>query len=102
MYNISMKRKGFIMDISPSITEQAEFLKIHAHCIGYRISSTCKEKYYIYDHLDYKTGIIKSYGYVVYYEKKNKMKDYLPIRITKSSPRAVQLMVDAIGLHFGE
>lgn len=87
---------------TPSIAEQAEFLKIHAHCLGYRISSTVKEKYYIYDHLDYTNGKVKSYGYVVYYEKKKKYKDYLPVKIVKTTPHAVQLMVDAIGLHFGE
>lgn len=86
----------------PSISDQAEFLKIHAHCLGYKITDTKKEKYYIYDHLDYNTGVVNSYGFIVYYERKKKNKDYLPVRVAKSTPQAVQLIVDAIGLHFGE
>ena len=69
----------------PSISDQADFLKIHAHCLGYKITDTKKEKYYIYDHLDYNTGTISSYGFIVYYERKKKNKDYLPVskRIAK-------------------
>lgn len=89
------------MDIL-SISAQAQFLKIHAHCLGYKITDIKKEKYYIYDHLDYNTGVVESYGFIVYYERKKKNKDYLPVRITKDTPQAVQLMVDSIGLHLGE
>ena len=80
----------------PSITDRAEYLKIHAHCLGYRFSSHYKEKYYIYDHLDYSNGRIQSYGFIVYFKKKGE--DYLPVRIVKTTPHTIQRWIDVIGL----
>lgn len=88
----------------PSITEQAEFLKARAHCIGIKTSDIDVDIYYIYDHFGYDRDSndykVRSYGYIVHYVRKNKR--CLPVHITKSKPEDIQLIVDSMGLYFGE
>lgn len=85
----------------PSIKERADYLEICAHCMGIKIiSSTIIEKYFIDDLFIPSKNITKSFGFIVRYEKVKD--DYVAKQITKASPKEIQLIVDAMGLQFGE
>lgn len=83
----------------PSTKERANYLKRHAHCLAIKIDSPHMEKYFIYDTFD-KNFKIESYGFKVLYEEING--EYEAVQIIKYSPEEIQLMVDVMGLKFGE
>ena len=92
----------FMLQI-PTVAEQAEFLESCAHCLGIKMTSkdnSTLEKYFIYDHFVSNKGITESYGFIVSYEKYRK--SYRPTNVKRSAPEEIQLIVDAIGLHYGE
>ena len=94
------------MDISQtqSITNQVDFLRVHAHCIGIKTSTTTIDEYYIYDHFgyDWRTDGFRvgSHGFVVHYEY-DKRNGFVPVSISKHKPEDIELMVDAMGLRYG-
>lgn len=98
------------MDISQAktIKEQVKFLETHAHCLGIDVTmkNDCVDmkKYFIYDRFSYdrraEIYVTDSYGFVVYYKKIED--NYEPVQIIKNNPSEIQLMVDCMGLHFGE
>lgn len=87
-----------------SINDQAQYLERHAHCLGVNIIAGGMKKFFIYDHFYYNDNTkkyeTKSSGFVVFYRKINK--DYEPMQVIKYPPKEIQLMVDCIGLHYGE
>lgn len=85
----------------PTISELADFLECQAHLMGINyISVSEMEKYYIYDSFNSRRGNTDSYGFTVFY-KLNK-RQYIPVGIERRSPEEIQLIVDNIGLQFGD
>lgn len=88
------------------VGEQVKFLETHAHCVGAKCNTLIMDKYFIYDYFgydrftrDYKTT---SYGFIVHYNYDKRRRKYLPEQVIRSNPNEIQLIVDSIGLRFGE
>lgn len=87
-----------------SIAEQARYLETHAHCLAISMNEFEAEKYYILDSLvpDVVTNklITKSTGFRVLYKKIGK--DFVAVQIINYTPDDIQLMVNSMGLQFGD
>lgn len=87
-----------------TITEQAKYLEAHAHCLAISMNEFEAEKYYILDSLvpDVVTNklITKSAGFRVLYKKIGK--DFVAVQIINYTPDEIQLMVNSMGLRFGD
>ena len=87
-----------------SIAEQARYLETHAHCLAIKIDDPNAEKYFILDTLtqDVVTNklITKSTGFRVLYKKIGR--DFIGVQIINYTPDEIQLMVNNMGLQFGD
>ena len=87
-----------------SIAEQARYLETHAHCLAIKINEPNAEKYFILDTLtqDVVTNelVTKSNGFRVLYKKVGK--DFVGVQIINYTPDDIQLMVNSMGLQFGD
>ena len=86
------------------MSEQAEYLETHAHCLAIDISGGSIEKYFILDTLtpDKETNELKmhSAGFRVFYKEFGK--ECKPVQIIRYTPDEIQFMVNCMGLRFGD
>lgn len=87
-----------------TIMEQAKYLETHAHCLAINIKEPEAERYYILDSLvpDVVTNklVTKSTGFRVLYKKIGR--DFVAVQIINYTPDEIQLMVNSMGLCFGD
>lgn len=86
------------------MSEQANYLETHAHCLAVDISGPNIEKYFILDTLvpnkETNELVINSTGFRVFY--KDFGKECKPVQIIRYTPDEIQFMVNCIGLRFGD